>query len=78
MPCTAAGDGDEGAGGMPENRWQVGHPMAVAALVTGIAAVATGMAQSSTDKWWPGYGNGADNSRYFASQQISTSNAAKT
>ena len=34
----------------------------------------TGMAQSSTDKWWTGYGNGPDNSRYFASQQINKSN----
>ena len=25
-------------------------------------------------KWWHGYGNGADNSRYFASKQINKSN----
>ena len=30
-------------------------------------------AQSSADKWWPGYGGGPDNSRYFASRQIDKS-----
>jgi quinoprotein glucose dehydrogenase len=40
----------------------------------GVAAVATSLAQSSNGKWWPGYGNGADNSRYFASRQINKSN----
>src|SRR5215212_8483135 len=40
-----------------------------------LAAVTTGLAQSSsTGKWWTGYGNGADNSRYFASKQINKSN----
>ena len=28
----------------------------------------------STDKWWPGYGGGPDNSRFFASRQINKSN----
>src|SRR4051794_40791952 len=41
------------------------------------AAVVTTMAQSSTDKWWPGYGNGPDNSRYFASKQIDKSNVTQ-
>ena len=36
--------------------------------------VATTRAQSSADKWWTGYGNGPDNSRYFASRQINKSN----
>jgi quinoprotein glucose dehydrogenase len=31
-------------------------------------------AQSSTDKWWPQYGNGPENSRYFASSQINKAN----
>src|SRR5512145_2397974 len=43
-------------------------------LSAGIAAVATGLAQSSAGKWWTGYGNGPDNSRYFASKQINKSN----
>src|SRR5262245_51265856 len=49
---------------------------ATAVLVAILAAVATGLAQSpsSSGKWWPGYGNGADNSRYFASKQINKSN----
>jgi len=46
----------------------------IAGLAAGVAAVATSLAQSSTNKWWTGYGNGADNSRYFASRQINRSN----
>ncbi|HXW07433.1 MAG TPA: PQQ-binding-like beta-propeller repeat protein [Vicinamibacterales bacterium] len=34
-----------------------------------------GLAQS--DKWWPGYGNGPDNSRYFASRQIDKANVGR-
>ena len=51
------------------------------AAVVGFAAVAIGvvssLAQSSGDKWWPGYGNGPDNSRYFASRQINKSNVSQ-
>src|SRR5580704_11298933 len=43
-------------------------------LAVAIAAVVSIRAQPSTDKWWPGYGNGPDNSRYFASKQIDKSN----
>ena len=43
-------------------------------LAAAIAAVVSIRAQPSTDKWWPGYGNGPDNSRYFASKQIDKSN----
>jgi quinoprotein glucose dehydrogenase len=43
-------------------------------LSAGLAAIATGRAQSSAGKWWTGYGNGPDNSRYFASRQINKSN----
>ncbi|MEO5924226.1 MAG: PQQ-binding-like beta-propeller repeat protein [Bryobacteraceae bacterium] len=43
----------------------------LAAVVT---AVVTSTAQSRNDKWWPGYGNGPDNSRYFASKQITKAN----
>src|SRR3954469_15277182 len=35
----------------------------------GIAAVATVGAQPA-DKWWTGYGNGPDNSRYLASAHV--------
>ena len=50
--------------------------LAMVALVVGAAAaaVATGVAQSSPDKWWTGYSGGADNSRYFASRQITKDN----
>ena len=46
-------------------------------LSGGIAAVATGLAQSNSGKWWTGYGNGPENSRYFASRQISKSNVTQ-
>ena len=50
---------------------------AAAVIAAGVAAVATSLAQSSNDKWWPGYGDGADNSRYFASRQINKSNVSQ-
>ena len=43
-------------------------------LVLAAAAVATVTVRSATDKWWPGYGGGPDNSRFFASRQINKSN----
>ena len=43
-------------------------------LAAVICVVETTRAQSSSDKWWPGYGNGPENSRYFASKQINKSN----
>ena len=45
---------------------------AIVALAAGIAAIS--MAQSSDDRWWTGYGNGPDSSRYVASRQINRSN----
>ena len=51
--------------------------VAVIGVGAGLATVAATLAQSSTDKWWPGYGNGADNSRYFASRQINKSNVGR-
>ncbi|HXS93012.1 MAG TPA: PQQ-binding-like beta-propeller repeat protein [Candidatus Limnocylindrales bacterium] len=54
-------------------RWYVPVVVGVAA----IAAAISGTAQSSKDKWWPGYGNGPDTSRYFASKQINKSNVTK-
>jgi quinoprotein glucose dehydrogenase len=64
---------------MSQSRWRFRRPLlAVAALAAGVAAVAsTGVAQSSTDQWWPGYGNGPDNARYFASRQINKSNVTQ-
>jgi quinoprotein glucose dehydrogenase len=47
---------------------------ALAGLALGLAAIAPGRAQSLPDRWWPGYGNGPDNSRYFASRQIDRAN----
>ena len=48
-----------------------------ASLAAGIAAVATYQAQSRNDKWWTGYGNGPDNSHYFASRQITKANVSQ-
>jgi len=44
-------------------------------LAAAVSAKPTSMAQS--DKWWPGYGNGPDNSRYFASRQIDKVNVSQ-
>ena len=41
-----------------------------------MAAVTTA-AQSSGETWWTGYGNGADNSRYFPSKQITRGNVSR-
>ncbi len=46
-------------------------------LAGALAAVVGAKAQSAADKWWPGYGNGADNSRYFALTQIDKSNVTQ-
>jgi quinoprotein glucose dehydrogenase len=43
-------------------------------LLACAAAAVTATAQSSTDKWWTGYGGGPDNSRYFTSSRITRSN----
>jgi len=51
--------------------------LVVAALAVYAAAIVTTTAQSTTDRWWTGYGNGADNSRYFASTQITRTNVAQ-
>jgi quinoprotein glucose dehydrogenase len=58
------------------SQWWQSLP-AVFALAAGVAAWTTLGAQSSDDKWWPGYGGSADNSRYFASRQISKSNVGQ-
>jgi quinoprotein glucose dehydrogenase len=46
----------------------------LAILAVIVAGITTSRGQSSNGKWWPGYGNGADNSRYFESRQINKSN----
>ncbi|HVY94594.1 MAG TPA: PQQ-binding-like beta-propeller repeat protein [Bryobacteraceae bacterium] len=50
-------------------RWLI-----LAAVAAFIAAAAGTRAQSNVDKWWPEYGGGPNNSRYFASKQIDKSN----
>ncbi len=53
------------------------HVHTALGLLAALSAAATVQAQSSTDKWWPNYGNGPDNSRYFASKQINKSNVTQ-
>jgi quinoprotein glucose dehydrogenase len=49
-----------------QRRWLI-----AASLVVAAGAATFGFsAQDRPDRWWPGYGGGADNSRFFASQQI--------
>src|SRR6187401_3789976 len=63
---------------MSESRRRFQRYAMVAALLAAFAAaIATSLAQSPNGKWWPGYGNGADNSRYFASRQISKTNVTQ-
>jgi quinoprotein glucose dehydrogenase len=60
---------------MSHNRWWFWRPVTAAvAAVASIVAGAAALAQRSGDTWWTGYGNGPDNSRYFASRQINRSN----
>ncbi len=54
----------------------------IPAGATLVVAAAVAMAQSSADKvsadkWWPGYGGGPDNSRYFSSRQIDKKNVTR-
>jgi len=53
------------------------HLGSLAAVTAGLCAMASLIAQSSGDKWWPGYGNGPDSSRYFASRQIDKTNVSR-
>ena len=52
-----------------------GLGVAAVALAAAASVMPTGSAQS--DKWWPGYGNGPDHSRYFASRQIDRANVTR-
>src|SRR5688500_2029906 len=47
------------------------------AFVACVVGVTVNQAQSGSDRWWPGYGNGPDNSRFFASRQINKSNVTQ-
>jgi quinoprotein glucose dehydrogenase len=54
--------------------WSQGSFTVGLGLVAIVAVVATVMAQPGTDKWWPGYSGGPDNSRFFQSRQINKTN----
>ena len=51
--------------------------LACAALAASVAAGVATTAQSSTDKWWTGYGSGSDHSRYVPSKQITRDNVSR-
>ena len=51
--------------------------LACAALAASVAAVVATTAQSSTDRWWTGYGSGSDHSRYVPSKQITRDNVTR-
>ena len=59
---------------MSQRVWRWSFLAATFGLGVGMLAVAFPGAQAPSDLWWTGYGNGADNSRYFASRQISKTN----
>src|SRR6187455_3298589 len=58
---------------MPQRK-SLGYLLVFAGLAAFAAALATTAAQSQTDRWWTGYGNGPDNSRYFPSTRITRRN----
>ncbi len=51
--------------------------LACAALAASVTAGVATTAQSSTDKWWTGYGSGSDHSRYVPSKQITRANVGR-
>jgi len=52
-------------------RWRSVLPLAA---VAACSAFTITTAQSPTESWWTGYGNGPDNARYFPATQITRSN----
>ena len=63
---------------MAQGNWHFARLVAGLALTAAaLTAVATGRAQSPPDQWWIGYGNGPDNSRFFASHEIDKANVAQ-
>ena len=51
--------------------------LTVFAALAACAAAAVTAADSRTDRWWTGYGNGPDNARYFPSKQITRRNVSQ-
>jgi quinoprotein glucose dehydrogenase len=62
---------------MSPSRPQRRRPLLTFAALAACSALAITAAQSPTDRWWTGYGNGPDNSRYVASTQISRNNVTR-
>src|SRR6188474_1652028 len=59
---------------MAPSRSQHRRSLLMFAALAACSALAITTAQSPTDRWWTGYGNGPDNSRYFPSTQITRGN----
>jgi quinoprotein glucose dehydrogenase len=58
--------------------WRARRPIALlAAIAAAVATTVTSLAQAPADRWWTGYGNGADNSRYFEARQIDKGNVGR-
>ena len=62
---------------MSQTVWRFRRHLVAAVWLAAVFAATTNMAQSSDGKWWPGYGNGPDNSRYFPSKRINKSNVTQ-
>src|SRR5574339_412108 len=70
--------GDDTRERLMASGWRiVRHVAVVAGIGVALFASVPGRAQSARDIWWPGYGNGPDNSRFFASRQIDRSNVSR-
>jgi quinoprotein glucose dehydrogenase len=64
---------------MPQSSFRSARFIAAGAALTVAVVVAAALvtAQSSSDKWWPGYSGAPDNSRYFASSRIGKRNVGR-
>jgi quinoprotein glucose dehydrogenase len=62
---------------MPQRRYHRQRPLFSFAVLAACSALAITTAQSPSDRWWTGYGNGPDNSRYVPSKQITRSNITR-
>src|SRR5690606_4069861 len=69
---------DEETREMTQRGSQLRKPLTAAAvLIVGAVLMVTSLAQAPADRWWPGYGNGPDNARYFPSRQIDKTNVSR-
>jgi quinoprotein glucose dehydrogenase len=60
---------------MPHRRLRL--PLIIPLVLAACAVPPESEQKPAPDQWWAGYGNGADNSRFFASRQIDKTNVAQ-